>query len=134
MPDTNGTNGHDETAVATAARRLTVSDILAANDIVEEDVAVPEWGGSVRIRAFTKAKQLELRAMATDPRTGQVDEVRLELQIFIHGVIDPVFPPVHATELREKSAGAIDRVLKRIVAISGMSGGAIASATKSAED
>lgn len=133
MPD--DTNGHATTLdYGTTTKRLTVADILAANDIVEEDVEVPEWGGSVRIRAFTKARQQELRFMATDPRTQKLDNEKLELQIFIHGVIDPQFAPAHQTELREKSAGALDRVLKRIMAISGMSDEAVAEAKKSDED
>src|SRR5678815_5108153 len=76
---TNGTLLHAEHP----AKRLTVADILAANDILEEDIEVPEWGGSLRIRAFTKARQQELRRMATDPHTGRIDNEKLELQIFI---------------------------------------------------
>jgi hypothetical protein len=128
------TNGHDKDATATAVKRLTVTDILEANDIKEEEVYVEEWQGTVKIRGFTKAKQQELRAMATDPKTGQVDSLRLELQIFIHGVVDPQFAPIQATELREKSAGALDMVLQRIMTISGMTREAIKEAEKSDAD
>lgn len=129
MTETNGT--------ATAGdldQVLKVTDILAANDITEELVRVPEWGGSVRIRAFTKRRQQELRAMATDPKTGQVDPHKLELQLFIHGVIEPQFAPIQATELLDKSAGAVDRVLERIMTISGMTREAVREATKSVQD
>jgi hypothetical protein len=126
-------NGHAVGTLETT-KRLSVADILAANDIREEDVEVPEWGGSVRIRGFTKQRQQELRQMATDPKNGQVDAGRLELQIFIHGVIDPQFAPIQMTELRGKSAGAIDRVLQRIMDISGMTREAIVEAEKSVPD
>lgn len=125
----NGSNGHGP--AAEAKKLLTVTDILAVNDIVEEDVEVPEWGGAVRIRAFTKARQHQLREMSRDPRTGKLDEHKLEMQLFIHGVIEPKFEPVQATELEQKSAGAIDRILTRIMAISGMTEGAIREAEKS---
>jgi hypothetical protein len=133
MPESNGHNGAAHTEIA-QTRRLTVSDILAASDITEEEVEVPEWGGSVRIRGFTKVRQQELRRMATDPRNGKIDGEKLEMQIFIYGVIDPKFEPVQQTELKEKSAGALDRVLKRILAISGMSEDAVEEAVKSVSD
>ncbi len=118
------TNGH----------YLTAAEILAASDITEEDVDVPEWGGKVRIRAFTKARQQELRRMATDPRTGRIDNEKLEMQIFIHGVITPSFVPMQQTELKDKSAGAMDKVLTRIMAISGLTSEAVADADKSDEE
>lgn len=125
-------NGHTVVDVP-RMRLLTAAEILAANDIVEEEVEVPEWGGAVRIRAFTKARQQELRRMATDPRTGRIDNEKLEMQIFIHGVIEPEFAPVQQTELRLKSAGAMDRVLTRIMAISGLTSEAVDDAKKSDE-
>lgn len=129
---TENKNGH--TVEPSTVKMLTVNDILTANDITEEVVEVPEWGGAVRVRAFTKAKQQQLRVMATDPRTGELDSEKLELQLFIHGVIDPEFQPIQATELRSKSAGAVDRVLKRIMAISGLSQESVREATKSVPD
>lgn len=133
MTSING-NGHAEnqaTDVTKTTRMLTVADILAASDITEEIVDVPEWGGPVTIRGLTKAKQHELRGMSTDPRTGQIDTNKLEMQLFIHGVVDPKIEPIQATELLQKSAGAIDRVLKRIMTISGMSEEAVKDAQKS---
>lgn len=130
MTETNGV----ATIEPVSTRRLTTADILAANDIVDEEVDVPEWGGTVLIRGFTKARQMELRRMATDPKTGRVDNERLEMQLFIYGVIDPQFVAAQATELRMKSAGALDRVLKRIMAISGMSEESVSEATKSDDE
>lgn len=130
---TNGTNG-TATVEPKTLRRLTVGDILAADDITTEEVEVPEWGGTVTIQGFTKARQQQLRKMATDPRTGQLDNEKLEMQIFIYGVIDPKFEPVQATELKEKSAGALDTVITRILAISGMTRESVQEATKSIPD
>jgi len=126
-------NGHVAEAEPETVKILSVMDILSAADITEEVVYVPEWNGSVRIRAFTKGRQQELRGMATDHR-GKLDTEKLELQLFIYGVIEPKFVPIQMTELREKSAGALDRVIKRIMAISGLSEESIAEAEKSDAD
>jgi len=126
-------NGHVAEAEPETVKILSVMDILSAADITEEVVYVPEWNGSVRIRAFTKGRQQELRGMATDQR-GKLDTEKLELQLFIYGVIEPKFVPIQMTELREKSAGALDRVIKRIMAISGLSEESIAEAEKSDAD
>lgn len=126
-------NGNGHVAEKTV-KKLTVADILAVKDITTEDVYVHEWNGIVTIQAFTKARQQELRLMATNPKTGQIDSQKLELQLFIHGVIDPKFEPVQATELLQKNAGAIDRVLKRLLDISGMTEDSVREAEKSLQD
>ena len=59
--ETNGT-------APAAAKILTVEDILTAPDIQEKVVEVPEWGGAVKIKSFTKARQLQLRSQAVDTK------------------------------------------------------------------
>ena len=41
---------------------LSKAAILAADDLPTIDIAVPEWGGSVRIRALTAGQREELEA------------------------------------------------------------------------
>lgn len=41
---------------------LTKADIFAAQDLPTRDVEVPEWGGTVRIRALTVAQMEGLQA------------------------------------------------------------------------
>jgi hypothetical protein len=53
---------HDANGTAPSTPRiLSVEDILTAPDIAEKVVEVPEWGGAVKIRSFTKARQIALR-------------------------------------------------------------------------
>lgn len=93
---------------------LTFEDILAAQDIGEKIVPVPEWGGSVRIRSFTKNVELRMRAEARDPTTGQVDTDKLELLMLVYGVVEPELTMEQVPHLRTKSATAIDDILLAI--------------------
>lgn len=108
-----------EAAETAGPRRLTLQDILEAKDVIEEDLYIPEWNGTLRIRSFTKADQAAYRDAARDPQTGEVDTQEVELQMFIRGVVDPRFNEAHARELAKHGAGPIDRVVQRLVEISG---------------
>ena len=109
--ETNGT-------APPAAKILTVEDILTAPDIQERVVEVPEWGGAVKIRSFTKQRQIQLRAQALVG--GEVDSERMELLMFIEGVVEPRFGVEHIDLLKGKSASAMDRVLGAILELGGM--------------
>lgn len=109
-------------------RMLTADQILDAPDLEEKFVHVPEWGGDVKIRAFSKAAQQQLRRDATVITIGangkpeeDVDSNKLERLSFVAGVIEPVFAADQADRLAEKSAKAFDRVLKAIFGLSAMS-------------
>ena len=107
---------------------LTVEAILGAKDLKEEVIEVPEWGGSVRVRSFSKKGQQEVRELATI--ADELDEQRLEMFMFIKGVVDPEFTDDTYELLREKNAGVIDRILNRIMELSGMSPEALANAER----
>lgn len=113
----------------TPAHILTVEEILAAPDIVEQVVEVPEWGGSLRIRSFTKAQVQFMSERASkqtlDRRTGQatrvVDADRLNDIMFAEGVIEPRFSPEQVAALASKNAAPYLRVMKAILQLSGLS-------------
>lgn len=108
---------------------LSVDEILAAPDLGEAEVEVPEWGGSVRIRGLSKAAQQHLRKSATV--SGQLDPARLEMLLFIHCVVEPRFTEEQYDALAAKSAGAIDRVIKAIAELAGLDEAAIKAAERS---
>ena len=113
-----------------AEKVLTIEDILSAPDLPEREVYVPEWGGSVRIRGFSKAVQQELRRQATGPG-GELDTDKMELLLFVHGVVEPQFTAEHYEALRQKSAAAIDAVLRAIVEQAGLNREAVDAAKRS---
>ena len=102
---------------------LTAEQILGAQDLEEREVEVPEWGGSVKVRAFSKAQQQEMRRASTVG--GEIDAERLEMMMFVYGVIEPQFSADQYGALAQLSAGAIDRVLKVLLEVSGMGAQAV---------
>lgn len=115
-PETNGAD----------LRILSVSDILDAPDIIEEVVPVPEWHGAVRIRALSIDEVFDIRKESM--REGGADEEEAAMLMIVHGVVAPQFTPAHVTLLRKKNAGAINRILNRINAISGITREAVNTA------
>lgn len=115
---------------------LSAAEIFAAQDIEERTVPVPQWGGAVRIRTFSKKQADEMRKRATrKDRFGKetVDNEALEALLFTEGVIEPKFDVSDYEPLQEKSAVAISNILKAIMDASGLSDTAVTEATKSSE-
>ena len=116
---------------------LTRDAILAASDITTEEVAVPEWGGTVLVRgmtghernayedAITKETPVGNRAQK---RAGQTtrevlrDQIRASLVQWC--VVDEqgahVFTVADIPALNAKSAAALERVVDVATRLSGM--------------
>ncbi len=103
----------------TEVKLLSVDEILECPDLEERIVPVPQWKGSVKVRGFTKAQQQQIRKDAK--HQDKIDADRVEMLMFIRGVIEPKFDEETYERLREKSAEAIDTVLKAIIGASGIS-------------
>jgi len=97
---------------------LSIEDIFAAPDLAEEVMEIPEWGGAIKIKALTKGQQQDARTRSMV--AGEINADKLEMYIFIYGVAEPQFTEEHFGKLRAKSYGVIDRVLRRIMQLSGM--------------
>ena len=95
-------NGGGAVAEVANVRMLTVEDILAADDIAEAVIEVPEWGGSVRIRAFSKAVEQRLRTESGGATDFDTD--RFEMLLFIEGVVDPKFTVEQLDALKAQTA------------------------------
>lgn len=122
---------------STPLRILTADDIWAAKDIEERTVEVPQWGGAVRIRTFSK-RQFNLlmsKAQHKNARTGQMDTDNelLEALAFTEGLIEPKFTLEDYERLIDKSAAAMTVITKAILDASGFSEQAVAEAKKSLE-
>lgn len=103
---------------------LSVEAILASDDRTVTEVEVPEWGGSVKVQAFSKRQSSDIRKSASNP-SGEIDSDALEKQLFLQGVIEPQFSEEQYNLLLEKSAVALDRVVKAVLNVSGMGEGAV---------
>ena len=99
-------------------RILSVEDILTAKDLPTRTVPVPEWGGAVVIRGFSKGVELDIREQSGG--ADNFDSSRFELLLFVYGVIDPQFTVEQVDELKAKSAVPFDRVITEVMDLGGM--------------
>ena len=87
--------------------------ILGANDLPHEDVAVPEWGGTVRVRMMTGTERDTL-ANAFVGDDGKPDMSGYRQRLLAATMIDEtgahLFTPDDLTAIGAKSAAALDRV------------------------
>lgn len=101
---------------------LSLDAILGANDIPEEVVDVPEWGGQVKVRGLsraafdriTQASEVAIPATPGQSATTGRDEAKFSDQLFLACVVEPQFSEEHLDALREKSIGALNRVYSAI--------------------
>ena len=110
--------------------RLTREAVLTIKDIVQDDVEVPEWGGSVRVQSLSVAQSQEVYEKARIPESTELDRKKTAVYTFIFGVIDPVFQESDYDALKDKSALAMARVIARISELSGTKPESVAKAAE----
>lgn len=103
---------------------LSKQQILDADDLPTRDVAVPEWGGDVRVRGLTGRERdaFELR-MAVANKNGDTD-VDMRAGIVGRCIVDEngerLFTDRELGRLAGKSGAALDRVFDVVRELSGM--------------
>lgn len=101
--------------------------ILSAQDIQSERVYVPEWDVEVEVRSMTGAQRARVLQGATVD--GEVDLERLYPILLIETVYDPetgepVFEAADRDALNGKNSGALERIAKVAMRLSGIEPGA----------
>lgn len=82
-------------------------------------VEVPEWNARVKIKALSKAEQIKLRK-ASSVR-GQVDEVKLEMNLLVYSLVEPRLTFDQVDELYTKAdANALSRIAAASLTLSGL--------------
>lgn len=105
---------------------LTREEILAADDLPTWTLAVPEWGGEVRMRALNGAQyeevELRLHRFKSSP-TGEGWR-GMKLLVARYSMVsesgDPLFDTKTIDQLSTKNAAALERVFKSAMAGNGM--------------
>lgn len=106
---------------------LSREQILQAEDLVYEDVEVPEWGGTVRVRGLTGAErdQFEASIVSLNGRQSKVDTRNVRAKLAALTIIDEdgkrLFTDQDVQQLGLKSAAALDRVFDVAQRLSGLS-------------
>lgn len=101
--------------------------ILAASDAVTEDVAVPEWGGTVRVRGLsgTERDEFEASMLVKRGKHRDVSLINARAKLVSLSVVDEngarIFTDADVTDLGHKSAAALTRVYEVASRLSGLS-------------
>lgn len=97
---------------------LSITDILE-HTLPEDDVEVPGWGGTVRVRALTNAEFARCQRHATG-RNDELNGFKLNVLIVIAGCIEPQLNPGHEAGLMKVEPGPTQDIAEAILALSGI--------------
>lgn len=107
---------------------LSREQIIGADDRKTQDVEVPEWGGTVRVRALSGAERDSYEAGIVQLRadgTKQVNLKNLRGRLVSLSCVDEdgnrIFTDEDATALGDRSASALERVFDVARKLSGLS-------------
>lgn len=108
------------------AELLSRDAILSASDIKTEDVHVPEWGGTVRVKGLTAAQRDVFESQALDMRgkSVSVNMAGIRALLASMAIVDeggnPLFSKKDVAALGDKSGAALDRVFEAVTRLSGI--------------
>jgi hypothetical protein len=104
---------------------LNKDQILQADDVEYRDVPVPEWGGTVRLKAITGADrdQYEM-SMARAREKGNLDKANFRAVLLSRSICDeglrPIFQPRDIYELGKKNARILDKLFDVAAELAGI--------------
>jgi len=102
---------------------LSRDDILRARDLPTEELAIPEWGGSVRVRALTAGERDAFELEMRDSRTnGHSPNVRgaLAVKVLVDEQGRRLFEDHDAATLAALDARPLDRIFTVAARLSGI--------------
>lgn len=99
--------------------RLSREDILAKKDIVEEEVEVEQWGGSVMVKSLSGKERARVVDECTNKK-GKYITTKLYPALLVAGCVEPRFTAEDADALNSKNSGALETVAKVIMRLSGI--------------
>lgn len=106
---------------------LTRDAILEADDVKYEVVAVPEWGGDLRLKALTGKERDAFEASTVEVKNGKqrpnLSNLRARL-VSLCAVDEDgnrLFAQIDVTRLGDKSAAALQRVFDKCSDMNGLS-------------
>lgn len=94
---------------------LTRETILASDDLYREELAIPEWGGSVWIRTLSGKEYKDLKVHLEADDGTRMAQVAIVCAVDEHG--QQLFNPGDAEELSSKSGSALRRILNKALTV-----------------
>ena len=112
--------------------RLTKEAIVTAQDIITQEVDVPEWGGVVEVRRLSAYERMAFRNTVISKAGDDVnvDTQRAQILLVAMAMSDPV---MSEDELGAKAAVALDRVYRVAADLNGMTDKAVEEMVKNSE-
>lgn len=95
---------------------LSIDAILAADDLPEEVVPVPAWGGSVRLKALTHGQMIDAQKAATGP-DGEVDNGEYDMQVLAAAMVEPDITREQLGQLRQKNHAVVRSLILKAVTL-----------------
>jgi len=106
--------------------------VLKVQDTVTKDIAVPEWGGSIRVRTMTVAVRNEFaRRASSEDKVSVAAWLISVLSVDENG--EPLFKAEDIPELERRNFRAVDRVVQAILEINGISEKKVEEAAKNSK-
>ena len=114
---------------------LTKEAILAADDKPHQDVAVPEWGGDVRVRTMSASERDKWEAAVYSG--GQVNTIDFRARFCALCIVDEqggrLFTDDEVVTLGTKSAAALQRVFNAAQTLNALSNKDVEELAKNSE-
>lgn len=108
---------------------LSIEQIKERDDLPEEIVEIPAWGGAVRVRGLDMQTWHDL-VMARRAKADHDDLTNGALDALLYGVIEPKFTPEDAAWLVKKSMRAIQPIVEAFNRLNGFGADGLAEARK----
>lgn len=109
-------------------------EILESDDLKRETVEIPEWGGSVIVRALTIAEGEVIGSAVRKARESGDEDVSFSARLAAASVVDEngnrIFSDADIVPLSRKSASAVQKVVEAAQRLSGIGPGAVEEAVK----
>lgn len=104
---------------------LTKDAILSAVDVPSQEVAVPEWGGTVLVQGMTGTERDSFEALAVAARQNKKMVTNASAELVVRCVVDEegsrIFTTKDVAALGKKSGLALGRVVDVALELSGLS-------------
>lgn len=100
---------------------LSAEAILSADDLDIEDVDVPEWGGTVRVRGLSGVERDKLEGKYAGAKSHDNFRAHLAAATMVNGEGKRLFrSEAEVKQLGDRSASALTRVVDVALRLSGM--------------
>jgi hypothetical protein len=113
--------------------------ILAAKDLQYEDIEVPEWGGTVRVRVMTGSERdsFEQSIMKSEGKEIVRDMTNMRAKLLVRTICDEnnkrIFTDKEINLLGEKSASGLEKVFELAQRLNKLGATSVDEAEKNSE-